>query len=80
LGRAQIDSGDLPAALATEARLAKLPEADDGLPALRRNLAPFLAEQGRVAEAVAMADALGDPWATAQVAAVMDRPGIGGNP
>lgn len=71
LGLAQIKTGDLAAALATEARISALSRQHPALKALRRDLAPLLASQGQAAKAVAMAAKLGDAKATAHVAAVL---------
>lgn len=72
VGKYQIGSGDLPAAMATLARLQSLggtlsPSAD-----LRRGLAPLLARKGRISEAVAMADAFAEAEATSEVAAEIE--------
>ena len=75
LGLAQIGTGDLQAALATEARISAISRQHPALKMLRRDLAPLLAANGREAEAVVMVDRLGDPWATAHVAAAMVDPG-----
>ncbi len=71
VGRAQIAAGNLPAALATLARLDALPTGEIAHHNLRLELAPFLARKGRIVEAVAMADAARHPWTTAFVAAEM---------
>lgn len=68
LGKAQVATGDLPAALATQARLQALPEAEIALRDLRADLARLLVREGRVAEAVAIVDTAGYAWATAYVA------------
>lgn len=80
LGLAQIGTGDLPAALATEARISALSRQHPALKSLRRGLAPLLAAKGQAVEAAALAEKLGDPWATAHVAAAMERAGAAETP
>lgn len=80
LGLAQIGTGDLPDALATEARISALSRQHPALKSLRRGLAPLLAAKGQAVKAVAMAEKLGDPWATAHVAAAMEWPATEPNP
>jgi tetratricopeptide (TPR) repeat protein len=71
IGRAQVDAGNLPDALATLARLRALPTGDAAHHNLQMELAPFLARKGKAVEAVAMAAAAQHPWTTALVAAEM---------
>lgn len=72
LGLAQIETGDLPAALTTEARISAISRQHPGLKTLRQGLAPLLATNGQVDKAVAMAKILGHPKVTARVAAALD--------
>ena len=71
LGLAQVRVGDLPGALATLTQLEGLPGTEIAMRDLRADLARFMVGDGRVREAVAMAEASGHPWATAHVASRM---------
>ncbi len=71
LGLAQIATADLPAALATEARISAISRQHPALRTLRKKLAPLLATQGQAEKAVAMAHKLGLPSVTAHVAAAL---------
>ncbi|MCU9848902.1 hypothetical protein OEZ60_12895 [Defluviimonas sp. WL0024] len=71
LGRAQVTAGDVPGVLATLKQLEGLSDTEIVMRDLRADLARFLVRDGRVTEAVAMAEASGHSWSTAYVASRM---------